>query len=56
MHGSRDSSHDLCAVCFNVLKRTNRLIQGDGEKRDKINQFMEKDYREISGFSITWRS
>ena len=35
----------LCAVCFNVIKRTNRLIQRDGEKRDKINNFMEKNYQ-----------
>jgi heterodisulfide reductase subunit B len=35
----------LCAVCYNVIKRTNRLIQTDGEKRDKINQFMEKSYQ-----------
>jgi heterodisulfide reductase subunit B2 len=35
----------LCAVCFNVIKRTNRLIQEDGEKRDKINNFIEKTYQ-----------
>ena len=35
----------LCAVCFNVIKRTNRLIQGDGEKREKINNFIEKNYQ-----------
>ena len=35
----------LCAICFNVIKRTNRLIQGDGEKRDKINNFLEKNYQ-----------
>jgi heterodisulfide reductase subunit B len=35
----------LCSVCFNVIKRTNRLIQGDGEKREKINNFIEKDYQ-----------
>lgn len=34
----------LCAVCFNVLKRTNRLLQDDGEKREKINNFIEKHY------------
>ena len=34
----------LCAVCFNVIKRTNRLIRDDVEKRDKINTFMEKNY------------
>ena len=35
----------LCAVCFNVIKRTNRLMQGDGEKREKINNFIEKNYQ-----------
>jgi heterodisulfide reductase subunit B len=35
----------LCAVCYNVIKRTNRLIQEDGEKRDKINNFIEKNYQ-----------
>jgi len=35
----------LCAVCFNVIKRTNRLIQEDQEKRDKINNFIEKNYQ-----------
>src|SRR5512135_3044609 len=35
----------LCAVCFNVIKRTNRLIKEDGEKRDKINNFIEKNYQ-----------
>jgi len=28
-----------------VIKRTNRLIQGDGEKREKINNFIEKNYQ-----------
>ncbi len=35
----------LCAVCFNVIKRTNRLIREEGEKRDKINTFLEKNYQ-----------
>jgi heterodisulfide reductase subunit B len=35
----------LCAICFNVIKRTNRLIQGDAEKREKINLFIEKNYQ-----------
>lgn len=34
----------LCAICFNVIKRTNRLIQKDGEKREKINNFIEMNY------------
>ena len=35
----------LCSVCYNVIKRTNRLIRDDVEKRDKINTFMEKNYQ-----------
>jgi len=35
----------LCAVCFNVIKRTNYLIQEDEEKREKINNFIEKNYQ-----------
>jgi len=35
----------LCAICFNVIKRTNYLIKEDGEKRDKINNFIEKNYQ-----------
>jgi heterodisulfide reductase subunit B len=35
----------LCAVCFNVIKRANYLIQVDGEKREKINNFIEKNYQ-----------
>lgn len=34
----------LCAICYNVIKRTNRLIQENGEKREKINQFIEMNY------------
>jgi len=35
----------LCAICFNVLKRTNKVLQGDEEKRNKINNFIEKNYQ-----------
>jgi heterodisulfide reductase subunit B len=35
----------LCSVCFNVIKRTNRLIRNDGDKRDTINNFMETNYQ-----------
>ncbi len=35
----------LCAVCFNVIKRTNRLFREDAEKREKINHFIEKNYQ-----------
>lgn len=35
----------LCAMCFNVIKRANRLIQENGEKRDKINNLIQKNYQ-----------
>jgi heterodisulfide reductase subunit B len=35
----------LCAVCFNVIKRTNRLLQSDGEKRGTINSYIEMNYQ-----------
>jgi heterodisulfide reductase subunit B len=35
----------LCSVCFNVIKRTNRLLQRDGEKRETVNNFIEKNYQ-----------
>ncbi len=34
----------LCAICYNVLKRTNHFLQSDDEKRDRINYFIEADY------------
>lgn len=34
----------LCSICYNVLKRTNRLLREDEEKREKINLFIEEEY------------
>ncbi len=34
-----------CATCYNVLKRTNRVLREDGDSRDKINFFIEADYQ-----------
>ncbi|UCF13514.1 MAG: CoB--CoM heterodisulfide reductase iron-sulfur subunit B family protein [Thermoplasmatales archaeon] len=36
----------LCAMCYNTLKQTNRIMLDDDEKRDCINKFLdeEKDY------------
>ncbi len=39
-----DTLTTLCSVCYNVLKRTNKVIQDDKEKRAVINTFMEDDY------------
>lgn len=33
-----------CATCYNVLRRTNRLLSLDEDKREKINFFIESDY------------
>lgn len=33
-----------CATCYNVLKRTNLVLQSDEEKREKIGFFIESDY------------
>jgi len=36
----------LCAMCYNTLKQTNRIILEDADKRERINNFLdeEKDY------------
>ena len=34
----------LCAICYNVLKRTNHFLQSDAEKRDRLNTFIEAEY------------
>ncbi|MDY6964698.1 MAG: CoB--CoM heterodisulfide reductase iron-sulfur subunit B family protein [Halobacteriota archaeon] len=39
-----DKVTTLCAFCYNVLKRTNRVIREDKEKREKLNLFLEEDY------------
>jgi heterodisulfide reductase subunit B len=35
----------LCSVCFNVLRRTLHLLESDAEKRGKIFDFIEMEYR-----------
>ncbi len=35
----------LCSICYNVLKRTNRLLRENEEKREKINLFIEEEYK-----------
>jgi len=34
----------LCAMCYNVLKRTNYFLRSDAEKRERVNYFIEADY------------
>lgn len=36
----------LCSVCFNVLRRTVNLLETDPEKREKIFDFIEMEYRD----------
>jgi heterodisulfide reductase subunit B len=33
-----------CTTCYNVLRRTNRAIASDEEKREKLNFFIEAEY------------
>ena len=39
-----DTLTTLCSVCYNVLKRTNKVLRDDREKRSVITGFMEEDY------------
>ncbi len=39
-----DTLTTLCSVCYNVLKRTNKVIKDNREKRAVINGFIEEDY------------
>ena len=33
-----------CSTCYNVLRRTNRVIREDEDSREKLNFFLEADY------------
>lgn len=35
----------LCSFCYNALKRTNKIVKEDEEKRDKLNHFIEEEYK-----------
>jgi len=39
-----DSLVTICSGCYHALKRANRLVASDEEKRGKLNDFMEADY------------
>lgn len=43
--GLEDKLVTLCAVCYNVLKRTNYAFNKDASKLDTINSLLEKDYK-----------
>ncbi len=40
-----DKLTTLCSFCYNVLKRTNDVLKNDVEKRAKICEFLEEDYK-----------
>lgn len=33
----------LCAMCYNTLKRANRVVNEDAEKMEKVREFMERE-------------
>jgi len=39
-----DTLTTLCSVCYNVLKRTNKVIRDNKEKRGVINGFIAEEY------------
>jgi heterodisulfide reductase subunit B len=41
-----------CAMCYNTLRRAQDLILNDKEKRDKLNDFMDKEKTKISGDEV----
>lgn len=40
-----DELATVCSVCFNVLTRTNHVFLTDEERKEKINDFIERDYQ-----------
>jgi len=36
----------LCSFCYNVLKRANKVVREDTEKRDKINMYLDEEFDE----------
>ena len=39
-----DTVTTLCSVCYNVLKRTNKIVRDDKDKRSVVNSFIEEEY------------
>ncbi len=39
-----DSLTTLCSVCYNVLKRTNKVMRDDKDRRGVVNGFIEEEY------------
>lgn len=42
----------LCAMCYNTLKQTNRIMLEDSEKRDRINNFLDEERDYIGNVTI----
>jgi heterodisulfide reductase subunit B len=42
----------LCAMCYNTLKQTNRIMIEDADKRDRINNFLDEERDYIGNVSI----
>ena len=48
LEAGSDKVVTLCAMCYNTLKQTNRIMLEDADKRDRINNFLD-DERDYSG-------
>lgn len=48
LEAGSDKVVTLCAMCYNTLKQTNKIMLEDAEKRDRINNFFD-DERDYSG-------
>jgi heterodisulfide reductase subunit B len=42
----------LCSMCYNTLRRAQELVRADGEKRDKINEFMYDEETDFNGDEV----
>jgi heterodisulfide reductase subunit B len=42
----------LCAFCYNVFRRTNRMVATDAEARQKINDFLREDVTDMYGGEV----
>ncbi len=48
LEAGTDKVVTLCAMCYNTLKQTNRIMLEDADKRDRINNFLDEE-RDYSG-------
>ena len=42
----------LCAMCYNTLKQTNRIMLEDADRRERINNFLDEERDYIGNVSI----